>query len=141
MMPEKLPDFIHQFEEVVSSTITAELMTPEIVIDTEITFSLLNESFYNIQEQMEPFGPDNMKPVFISRKVYNKGSKIVKEKHIRFVVGQANKTITGIGFNLADKFPLLTQSKPVDIIYTLEINEWNGNRDLQLKVIDFRLSA
>ena len=140
MMPEKLPEFIHQFEEVVSSTISAELMTPEIVIDTEISFSLLNESFYNIQEQMEPFGPDNMKPVFISRNVYNKSSKIVKEKHIRFVVGQGSKTITGIGFNLADKFSLLIQSKPVDIIYTLEINEWNGNKDLQLKVIDFRLS-
>jgi len=140
MLPENLDNFINQFEEVVSSTITEELLTPEIVIDSEITLDLLNNPFYNILEQMEPFGPENMRPVFISRNVYNKGSKIVKDKHIRFVVGQNNKTITGIGFNMADKFDLLTQRKLIDIVYTVEINEWNGNKELQIKMIDFRLS-
>ena len=140
MLPENLDNFINQFEEVVCSTITEELLIPEIVIDSEITLDLLNNPFYNILEQMEPFGPENMRPVFISRNVYNKGSKIVKDKHIRFVVGQNNKTITGIGFNMADKFELLTQRKLIDIVYTVEINEWNGNRELQLKMIDFRLS-
>ena len=140
MLPENLDNFINQFEEVVSSTITEELLTPEIVIDSEITLDLLNNPFYNILEQMEPFGPENMRPVFISRNVYNKGSKIVKDKHIRFVVGQNNKTITGIGFNMADKFELLTQRKLIDIVYTVEINEWNGNKELQIKMIDFRLS-
>ena len=140
MLPENLNNFIQQFEEVVSSTITEELLTPEIVIDSEVNFNQLNESFYNIQEQMEPFGPENMRPVFISRNVINKGSKIVKEKHIRFVVSQDNKTYTGIGFGMADKFPLLCLSRPVDMVYTIDINEWNGVKDLQLKVIDFRLS-
>ncbi len=140
MLPEKLNDFMLQFEEVVSSSITDELLTPEIVIDTEINFNQLNESFYNIQEQMEPFGPENMRPVFVSRNVFNKGSKIVKEKHIRFVVSQDNKTYTGIGFSMADKFPILCLRQPIDLIYTIDINEWNGVKDLQLKVIDFRLS-
>ena len=88
---------------------------------------------------MEPFGPENMRPVFVSRKVTDSGySKIVKEDHLRFVVKQDNYTFTGIGFDLAEKFHLL--KKPFDLVFTLEENEWNGNTSLQLKVIDLRSS-
>ena len=86
---------------------------------------------------MEPFGPENMRPVFIAKKVLDTGySKIVKELHIRFVVKQDNITFTGIGFNMAEKFHLLQMKKPVDIVFTIDENEWNGNTSLQLKVID-----
>lgn len=54
------------------------------------------------------------------------------------MVKQDRFSFTGIGFNLADKFPLL--KKPVDIVFTLDENEWNGNISLQLKVIDLRAS-
>ena len=140
MLPENLNAFINQFEEVVSSTITDDLLIPEIVIDAEVNFDQLNLPFYNIMQQMEPFGPENMKPVFITRNVLNKGCKIVKDKHIRFVLSQHNTTLTGIGFNMADKFCTFDTRQPVDLVYTLEINEWNGNKNLQVKVIDFRLA-
>ena len=88
---------------------------------------------------MEPFGPENMRPVFIAKNVLDTGySKIVKEEHIRFVVKQDKYSITGIGFNLAAKFDRL--KKPVDIVFTLDENEWNGTTSLQLKVIDLRIS-
>jgi single-stranded-DNA-specific exonuclease len=64
----------------------------------------------------------------------------VKELHIRFVLKQDNIVFTGIGFNMAEKFPLLQTGKPIDIVYTIDENEWNGETNLQLKVIDFRLS-
>ncbi len=67
-------------------------------------------------------------------------SKIVKEQHIRFVVKQDNIVFTGIGFNIAEKFYFLQMKKPVDLVYTIDENEWNGETTLQLKVIDFRLS-
>ena len=99
-------------------------------------------SFYNIITQMEPFGPDNMRPVFITKNIFDTGySKIVKEEHVRFVVKQDNIIITGIGFNMAEKFYLLQMKKPLDIVYTLDENEWNGNKHLQLKVIDVKPSA
>ena len=91
---------------------------------------------------MEPFGPGNMRPVFLSRNVKDTGySKSVKEQHIRFVLQQHDKIFTGIGFNMADKFHLIEMHAPLDIVYTLDWNEWNGEKIIQLKVIDFALSA
>jgi single-stranded-DNA-specific exonuclease len=133
--------FREKFEAIVSSTITPELLIPEIVIDAEITLKDIKQSFYDIICQMEPFGPENLRPVFVVKKVIDSGwSKIVKEEHIRFSVKQDNITITGIGFGMADKFHLLQEKKPVDIVFTIDSNEWNDEKSLQIKVIDFRLS-
>ena len=142
LLPENLNSFTNAFEKIVAATITPDQLIPEIVIDSVISFAEIKESFFNILNQMEPYGPENMRPVFIAKNISDTGySKIVKELHVRFVVKQENITLTGIGFNLADKFYLLQQNKPLDIVFTLDENEWNGNTSLQLKVIDLRLSV
>ena len=142
LLPENLNSFTNAFEKIVAATITPDQLIPEIVIDSVISFAEIKESFFNILNQMEPYGPENMRPVFIAKNISDTGySKIVKELHVRFVVKQENITLTGIGFNLADKFYLLQQNKPLDIVFTLDENEWNGTTSLQLKVIDLRLSV
>ena len=139
LLPENVEAFANKFEETVAATIPEHLLIPEIIIDTEIAFADITQNFYNIICQMEPFGPENMRPVFIAKNVQDTGySKIVKELHIRFVIKQDKFSFAGIGFNLAEKFELL--KKPVDIVFTLDENEWNGNVSLQLKVIDLRSS-
>lgn len=141
MMPEQLDAFSQKFEDVVSSTILPHQLVPGLVIDTEIDFRDITPGFFNIIRQMEPFGPDNLQPVFITRRVIDSGySRILKDQHIKFSVRQDNIIFTGIGFNMADKFALLNLKQPIDIVYTLEENEWNGNTHLQLKMIAFRLS-
>ncbi len=133
--------FRTKFEEVVSSTINPEHLIPEIVIDAEISLKDIKYPFFNILNQMEPFGPENLRPVFIVRNVTDTGySKIAKEKHIRFSVKQDNTTFTGIGFGMADKFPLLQNGHPVDIVFKIGENEWNGEKNLQLRVIDLKPS-
>ena len=142
MLPENVEAFQKKFEEIVAATITEHMLTPEIVIDAEVNFPELSFSFYNILNQMEPFGPYNMRPVFIVRNVLESGySKIVKEQHVRFVVKQHNTMLTGIGFSMADKFYLLQKNIPIDIVFTIDLNEWNGMRSIQMKVIDFAPSA
>ena len=142
MLPENLTAFTEAFEVAVNKTIEPHLLIPEIIIDAEISFTELTLSFYNILIQMEPFGPENMRPVFIAKKVYNTGfSKIVKEQHIRFSLIQHNKTLNGIGFNMVNKFDELLMNKPIDVVFTLDLNEWNNEKHLQLKVIDFKLSV
>ncbi len=139
---EQVDAFRKKFEEVVSSTINPELLIPEIVIDAEISLKDIKWPFYNILIQMEPFGPENLRPVFIARQVMDTGhSKIVKEQHIRFSLRQDNVTITGIGFNMAGKFALLQMKKPVDVVFKIDENEWNGEKSLQLRVIDVMLSS
>ena len=139
LLPENVEAFTNKFEEVVAATIPEHLLIPEFIIDTEIAFSDLSQNFYDIICQMEPFGPENMRPVFVAKHVQDSGySKIVKELHIRFVVKQDKFSFTGIGFNLAQKFHLL--KKPFDLVFTLDENEWNGNISLQLKIIDLRSS-
>jgi single-stranded-DNA-specific exonuclease len=133
--------FREKFEAVVAATIDPQLLIPEINIDAEIKFSDINWPFYNIIEQMEPFGPENLRPVFITRRVIDTGfSKIVKEQHLRFSLRQGNNTLTGIGFNMADKLAILQLKTPIDIVFKIDENEWNGEKSLQLRVIDCRLS-
>jgi single-stranded-DNA-specific exonuclease len=142
LLPENVQAFADAFEKEVSALITDDLLIPEIIIDAEISFTDITPSFFSILAQMEPFGPENMRPVFIARNVSDTGfSKIVKEQHIRFVLRQNNITLTGIGFNMADKFPILQQQEPMDIVFTLDENVWNGETSLQLKMIDLRING
>ena len=141
LLPENVQAFSDAFEKEVGKLITAELLIPEIIIDAEISFTDITPSLFSILAQMEPFGPENMRPVFIARKVYDTGfSKIVKEQHIRFVLKQNNITLTGIGFTMAHKFPLLQKNQPLDIVFTIDENVWNGETSLQLRMIDLRIS-
>jgi single-stranded-DNA-specific exonuclease len=129
--------FSMAFEAEVAKTIQPDQLVPEIIINSGIDFKDINTSLYNIIKQMEPFGPDNMRPVFIARNVKDAGfSKVVKDLHLRVVLKQEDIILSGIGFNMADKYSLLENSKPVDIVFAIDENEWQGNTSLQLKIID-----
>jgi len=141
LLPDQVIPFSAKFEEIVTATIEPSLLIPEIIIDAIVRFKDLSSGFYRILSQMEPFGPENMQPVFMAQHLINRGhSKIVKDQHIRFDMVQDNIQFDGIGFNMADKFPLLQAKTPLDLVFTLDENEWNDRKSLQLKVIDFRPS-
>lgn len=142
MHPDNVAHFTTRFEEVVSQTITPDLLIPEIEIDAEINLQDIKQPFFNIIKQFEPFGPTNLRPVFITKRVsdYQGYSRVVKEQHIKFVVHQHNGTVVdGIGFGMADKFEIM-QRGPFDMVYTIDENDFNGNTKLQVKVIDIRPS-
>jgi len=139
---DKVELFREKFEEVVAATIHPDMLIPEIVIDHEIRLRDITPTFYNIICQMEPFGPQNLRPVFVVRHVFDTGaSRILKETHLRVAIRQEHATITGIGFGMAHLYPLLENGKPVDIVFTIDENEWNGEKNLQLRLIDVRAAA
>lgn len=141
LLPQNIEAFSQKFEQVVSETILPDSLTPVLIIDAEVSFKELTLSFYNIIHQMEPYGPENMRPVFMVKNVMDSGhSTLIKEQHIKFCLKQNNCSFKGIGFNMAEKFHLIESKKPLDVVFTLEENEWNGQKMLQLKVHDFRLS-
>jgi single-stranded-DNA-specific exonuclease len=143
MREERIHDFITRFEEIVSARITPEQQVPEIEIDAEIPLSLVKPAFFNLIKQFEPFGPANMRPLFITRNLYDYqgNSNIVKELHLRVCAHQKNGPIVeGIGFNLSSKYDIV-RNGPFDMVYHIEENEYNGNVRLQVRVVDIRASV
>ncbi|HXB94072.1 MAG TPA: single-stranded-DNA-specific exonuclease RecJ [Puia sp.] len=141
LLPEQVGEFCLKFEATVCATIEARSLVPELIIDAELPLEAIRPSFFNIIEQMQPFGPGNAQPVFVARGVRDIGSRIVKEQHIRFCVRQDGAQMDGIGFGLAGKFQLLQTGMPVDIAFTVEENEWNNQTSIQLRVIDLAASG
>jgi single-stranded-DNA-specific exonuclease len=141
MLPEKVADFSKAFEEEVSRNITPEQLIPEIEIDAEISLDTITDKYYAILKRFAPFGPDNMKPQFLVRNVQDTGwSKIVKEKHLKISVKKEAAQLSGIGFNMAEKYSILKESE-VDIVFQIEENEWQGQVNLQLMVKDIAKSG
>lgn len=140
MQEENVEAFTKKFEEVVSRTITEDSLTPEILIDAEIELEDLTQKFYNIAAQFSPFGPDNMKPVFVTRHVTDSGfSRIVGQHHIKMAIKKKNSVIiNGIAFGMHEKIKLMSEKKEFDICYTIEENEWNGQKKLEINVRDLK---
>lgn len=139
---EQLTAFSEKFEEVVAGTIDPELLVPEIAIEGTLTFDDLTESFYNMLQQFEPFGPDNKQPVFALEQVSDNGySRLLQSRHIRFELihpAFPGRSFTGIGFNLAEKFDLVASGRPFDLCFSLEKSDFSGRSPLQLRVLDLR---
>jgi single-stranded-DNA-specific exonuclease len=141
LLPENYNNFKNKFEDVVSKTIDKKHLTPEIAIDAEIELSEITPKFFRIIQQMAPFGPQNMKPVFKSTCVRDNGygKKVGKEgTHLKLNVfqGDNKQTLNAIGFNLGDKINVAQND--FDILYSLDENVWNGNKSIQLILKDLR---
>lgn len=144
LKPENYNRFKSKFEEVVKSTIPKELLTPEITIDTEIYLSNISPKFYRIIEQFGPFGPQNMKPVFMARGLRDNGygKKVgTNGEHLKLniISGADEKTYNAIGFGLGVKFELINNGKPFDAVFTIDENHWNGITTLQLILKDIKI--
>lgn len=137
---ENFEAFCSAFEKQVASTITADQLIPKIEVDTEMALSNVTDSFFNIIKQMEPFGPENMQPVFTSKGVVDSGySRVVGEKHLKLSVRQGNSpVIDGIAFGMGEVYEKISGGQPFDICYSIEQNEWNGRVNLQLKIRDIK---
>jgi single-stranded-DNA-specific exonuclease len=133
--------FTERFEEIVSKNCTDELLTPEISYDTEIGFDDINGKFFTLLDQFKPHGPGNMTPIFRTNQVLDAGSKIVKEKHLKLMAYQNGKKFDGIGFNMSELFPLVSKNQAFDVCYSLEMNEFKGQKNLQLKIRDVKASV
>ncbi len=136
---DKLADFKAAFEQAVAERITEDQLTPEIVINSVLPLESVNMNFFQIITQMEPFGPDNMRPIFIAKGVVDSGySKLVKEAHISFNVSQGKNSIRGIGYNMPEHIDIVKSGQPFDIVFQLQLNEWQGTQTVQMQVIDVK---
>ncbi|WP_353147607.1 single-stranded-DNA-specific exonuclease RecJ [Flavobacterium sp.] len=139
---ENYENFKAAFENEVKKTIPPDLLIPEISVDLEMNFSDFDEKFMRILKQFEPFGPENMTPVFLSKNIIDSGyAKTLGNdaEHLKAFVKQNNSpNFNAIGFGLGAKIDVVKNRNPFEAVYVLEENEWNGTVSLQLQLRDVR---
>ena len=139
--PKNYSAFKNKFEEVVKASIDKNLLIPEITIDLELELSEITPKFFRILQQMGPFGPQNMKPVFKTTSIRDNGygKRVGSDKsHLKLSIidGADQKTYNAIGFGLGNKIKSIKGD--FDIAYSLDENEWNGRTSLQLLLKDLK---
>lgn len=139
---ENYEAFKEAFEKTVQETIHPDLLIPEIAIDAEINLTDINEKMVRLLNQFEPFGPQNMTPIFITKDVKDSGYvKAIgqKDEHLKLFVKQnGSEGFGAIGFNLGEKMELVKNQKPFDALYAIDENEFNGTVTVQLRLKDLR---
>ncbi len=146
---ENVKEFKERFEEYVSSNITDDQKVPQIDIDTELYLSDINETFFERLNLFAPYGPDNTKPVFITRNIIDAGGcKLVGQdlKHLKLDICMPENRYfrcSGIAFNVENPqtcIEHIKSKKPFNICYTLEENNFNGKKSIQLMIKDIQLT-
>ncbi|MEI2745661.1 MAG: single-stranded-DNA-specific exonuclease RecJ [Ottowia sp.] len=139
---KKYPLFKKAFEKIVSETINKDWLIPEITIDCDLNLNEINDKFIRILKQFEPFGPENMTPIFIARKVFDTGFGQTignNNEHLKLFVRQKNTNgFSAIGFGLGSKLELIKNQKPCTILFSIEENQWNGKTTVQLQIRDLK---
>jgi len=128
--------FQEKIQEYADTHITDEMLSRTLVIDLELPIEMVTEDLWERMKDFEPYGLGNPEPVFATRHVSATDVRRIgkDQKHLKFRI--QSPTIDAIGFNMGDLYLQLNTNKTVDIAYTIDMNEWNGNRTIQLKIKD-----
>ena len=140
---QNLEAFTERFLRLAAEEINPEQMTPQIDIDAVLDLKEINVKFMNELKRMNPFGPDNQKPIFCSLNVKDYGtSKLVGKdmEHLKLEIidDKSHTPIHGIAFGMHKHNKHIKNMNPFNICYTIEENTYNGNTSLQLLVKDIK---
>jgi single-stranded-DNA-specific exonuclease len=142
LKPENYAAFKKAFEEEVKKTILPEMLIPEIRIDAKIDLTDINPKLVRILNNFEPFGPENMTPVFVSENVFDTGyAKTIgqNDEHLKLFVKQSDSEGFGaIGFGIGEKLQLTKNRKPFEIAYCIDENEYKNEISIQLRLKDLK---
>ena len=134
---ENLEAFKDCFEAYAQKHLSEEQEIPIVQADAVIDFEQISDKFYRILKQFAPFGPGNMKPVFLTQKVTNAGKTSAVGRtgtHLKLdMQDSAGNNFGGIGFSMGDYFNLIKET-PFDVCYTLDENFFRNNVTIQAKV-------
>ena len=139
---DKFENFKSLFLRNVNKILTNDDLIPAISIDGEMALTDINSRFMRFLEKLAPFGPGNMRPKFVSRNLSISGQPRLmgNGEHIRFIVSQNGRNYPAVGFKLSSHYEDLIRGVPVDIAYIVEVNQWQGQSNIQLNVRDIQLS-
>lgn len=136
-----LPEFQERFEAYVAAHIREDQLQPTLQIEAELQLGDITKSFYNVLRHLEPFGPGNPRPLFVSRYLINhRDTRAVgkEREHLRLDVTDRVNAITGIAFGRADMAEYIQNGNAVDICYELNENTFNHYTTIQMMVQDIQ---
>ena len=136
-----LEAFQRKFEEVVTATITEDMLTPMIDIDMPIELDAITPKFFNVLRQLAPFGPENQRPLFSAKNIFvSNGLGTFKDRHLRFLAGQHgnNSVFNAVGFDMASHYERIARNDSFSMVFTIEENIYNGNTSIQLRIKDLK---
>ena len=139
---DNILSFQQEFDNVVSKYITEEQLTPVINVDLKIRLADITTKFHRIINQMAPFGPENMQPVFVTENLTLKYTpRIMKEKHLKLELleEETGAVFTAVGFGMVEEhYQKLTQQKSFKVAFQIEENTFNNKTTLQLMLKDIK---
>jgi single-stranded-DNA-specific exonuclease len=131
-----VPSFTEQFEAAVRQVTRPEHFVPETFIDAELALEDVNDALLEDLSRLEPHGPSNAEPIFLARSVTVVSRRIVGENHLKLYLRQGTRALSAIGFGMADA--AVEEGATLDVLFSPEHNEWNGNTSIQLRLRDLR---
>jgi single-stranded-DNA-specific exonuclease len=140
-----LEAFTTKFEEVVTLQMDVKQFSPTIPYDAEIELSTITKQLKSFVDKLEPFGPQNMTPTFVSKNLVTTGkSRIVGNDglHLKLELTdpKSGVVVPGIAFNLGHFADDIIAGKAIDIAYSIDINHWKGTETIQLMVKDIQFT-
>jgi single-stranded-DNA-specific exonuclease len=140
---DKIDEFKERFGQVVRESMTLEDLFPEIHIDSPLKFSEITPKFLRIIDQFAPFGPGNMRPIFLSEGVEIAGNpRIIGNNHLLTSLKQtgSDKVFDAIGFNMGEYYDLIKGNHhQINIVYTIDKTVRDGRTFPQLRFKDLRV--
>lgn len=137
---DNVGEFRRAINELAKKTLTIEDLLPSLDIDMELNLTNINEKIADEMRLLEPYGADNPEPLFYTRALKLKGEfRVMARNTIKFWVTDGNVTCQAIGFGLGDFKQSLEEADTFDLVYTLRIDNWQGETDILLEVRDIFL--
>jgi single-stranded-DNA-specific exonuclease len=131
-----LEDLKRELEEIAGGELSEQDMVPVIHVDAHLFLRDVSRQTIHDIATLSPFGEQNPEPVFLARSLDVLGSRVVGERHLKLRLRQGETIHEAIGFGLGRYHPL--QGERVDILFTPELNRWQGSETIQLKMVDLR---
>jgi single-stranded-DNA-specific exonuclease len=143
IMPENVDRFRRKMINVAGEMLTDEDLVPKLFVDAEIELDQIDSKFVDVLEMFSPFGPMNMRPVFLTRNLEVVGQPYkVGRNHLKMKVRKGEKVLDVIGFGFGEMVrPLSMRAGTIDMAYVIEYNHWNGVARIQLRVKDIRFDS
>jgi single-stranded-DNA-specific exonuclease len=140
---DKIAEFITRLKQQAQATLSAEDLIPKLLIDLELPPHLLTLSLAQELTVFSPHGEGNRQPLFLSRQLKLVNQRVVGRdgRHLKLKLAAGPMVFDGIGFDLGNLSPQLIDNELYDVVYNLEVNEWNGTTAAQLNLVDVRPSS